>query len=173
MQKEITSVNLKKKKIQNITIGVIAAVIIGGIIGYNYYIDQIKVKGFNFGNELQQIQDDVTKLQNDFSSKTIQFEEGDLTKEEFLEFSNNHVSKMEKIIPRYDELIPPEPFLSSVELFKLSTESQLESDRQFIKWLETGDDSHMIRSDSLIQESFQYELAALSEYKAAQQGAKP
>ena len=60
-------------------------VIIGGIIGYNYYIDQINVKGFNFGNELQQIQDTVTKLQNDFSSKIVQWKEGDLTKEELLE----------------------------------------------------------------------------------------
>jgi len=161
---------LKKKKIQNIAIAVIAAVIIGGIIGYNYYIDQINVKGFNFGNELQQIQDAVTKLQNDFSSKIVQWKEGDLTKEELLEYSSNHISEMEKIIPRYGKLIPPEPYVTSVELFKLSTESQIESDREFIKWIETGDDSHMIRSESLIQEALQYELAALADYKDAQRG---
>ncbi|MFQ5573565.1 MAG: hypothetical protein ACE5EJ_04885 [Nitrosopumilaceae archaeon] len=164
---------MKKKKIQNIAIAAIAAVIIGGIIGYNYYIDQITVKGFNFGNELQKIQDNVKKLQNDYSSKIVQWEEGDLTKEEVLEYSKYHVLEMERIIPRYGELVPPEPYVSSVELFKLSTESQLESDKEFIKWLETGDESHMIRSDSLIQESFQYELAALADYKAAQQGLKP
>jgi len=161
---------LKKKKIQNIAIAAIAAVIIGSIIGYNYYIDQINVKGFNFGNELQQIQDVVTKLQNDFSSKTVQWKEGDLTKEELLEYSNNYISEMEKIIPRYGKLIPPEPYVTSVELFKLSTESQIESDREFIKWIETGDDSHMIRSESLIQEALQYELAALADYKDAQRG---
>ncbi len=161
---------MKKNKIQNIAIAAIAVVIIGGIIGYNYYIDQINVKGFNFGNELQQIQDAVTKLQNDFSSKFVQWNEGDLTKEELLEYSNNHISEMEKIIPRYDKLIPPEPYVTSVELFKLSTESQLESDREFIKWIETGDDSHMIRSESLIQEALQYELAALADYKDAQRG---
>ncbi len=161
---------MKKKKIQNIAIAAIAAVIIGSIIGYNYYFDQINVKGFNFGNELQQIQDAVTKLQNDFSSKIVQWNEGDLTKEELLEYSNNHISEMEKIIPRYDKLIPPEPYVTSVELFKLSTESQLESDREFIKWIETGDDSHMIRSESLIQQALQYELAALADYKDAQRG---
>jgi len=161
---------LKKKKIQNIAIAAIAGVIIVGIIGYNYYIDQINVKGFNFGNELQQIQDVVTKLQNDFSSKTVQWKEGDLTKEELLEYSNNYISEMEKIIPRYGKLVPPEPYVTSVELFKLSTESQIESDREFIKWIETGDDSHMIRSESLIQEALQYELAALADYKDAQRG---
>lgn len=164
---------MKKNKIQNIAIAAIAAVIIGGIIGYNYYIDQINVKGFNFGNELQQIQDAVTKLQNDFSSKTVQWKEGDLTKEELLEYSNNHISEMGKIIPRYGKLIPPEPYVTSVELFKLSTESQLESDREFIKWIETGDDSYMIRSESLIQEALQYELAALADYKDAQRGLGP
>ena len=161
---------MKKKKIQNIAIASIAVVIIGGIIGYNYYFDQINIKGFNFGNELQQIQDNVTKLQNDFSSKTVQWKEGDLTKEELLEYSNNYISEMEKIIPRYGKLIPPEPYVTSVELFKLSTESQIESDREFIKWIETGDDSHMIRSESLIQEALQYELAALADYKDAQRG---
>ena len=161
---------MKKNKIQNIAIAGIAAVIIGSIIGYNYYFDQINVKGFNFGNELQQIQDVVTKLQNDFSSKTVQWKEGDLTKEELLEYSNNYISEMEKIIPRYDKLIPPEPYVTSVELFKLSTESQIESDREFIKWIETGDDSYMIRSESLIQEALQYELTALADYKDAQRG---
>jgi hypothetical protein len=164
---------LKKKQKQNIALAVIAAVIIGGIVWYNYYIDQIKVKGFSFGNELQQIQEDLKKLQNDFDSKMVQLEEGGITKEEFLEYSKNHVFELENLIPRYEKLTPPEPFFSSVELFKLSTEAQLESDKEFIMWVETGNDSHKIRSDSLIQESFQYELAALSEYKAAQQGAKP
>lgn len=163
---------MKKKKIQKIAIAAIIAAIVGGIIVYNYNIDQIKAKGFNFGNELQQIQDDVTKLQNDFSSKIVQFEEGDLTKEEFLEYSQNHVLEMEKIMPRYDKLRPPEPYASSVELFKLSTESQIESDKEYIKWIETGDKEHMIRSDSLIQEALQYELAALADYKEAQLGLK-
>ena len=164
---------MKKKKIQNIAIAALAAVIIGGIIAYNYYIDQINIKGFSFGNELQQIQDDVTKLQNDFSSKIVQWEEGDLSKDEILEYSENHISEMEKIIPRYGKLTPPEPYESSVELFKLSTESQIESDREFIKWIETGDDAYRIRSDSLIQEALQYELAALADYKEAQLGLKP
>ena len=164
---------MKKKQKQNIALAAIAAIVISGVIAYNYYSDQNKVRGFNFGNELQQIQDDLKKLQNEFDSKMIQLEEGDLTKDEFLEYSKNHVSELGKIVPRYNELMPPESFSSSVELFRLSTESQLESDKEFIKWVETGDESHKIRSDSLIQEAFQYELAALAEYKAVQQGTKP
>lgn len=152
---------------------VIATIIIAGVVSYNYYIDQNKLRGFNFGNELQQIQDDLKKLQNEFDSKMIQLEEGDLTKDEFIDYSKNHISEFEKIIPRYSELLPPEPFITSVELFKLSTESQLESDIEFIRWIETDEESHKIRSNSLIQEAFQYELAALAEYKAVQQGTKP
>jgi len=94
--------------------------IVSGIIGYNYYIDQIKVKGLYFGNEIQQIQDDVKKTQDDFESKIIQLDEEDLTKEEFLEYSQIHISELEDIIPRYDGLDPPHPFVPSVDLFRFA-----------------------------------------------------
>ncbi len=164
---------MKKKKIQRIILGAIIAGVIVGIVAYNYNIDQIKAKGLTFGNELQLIQNDVTKLQTFFSSKIVQWEEGDLTKEELLEYAENHVLEMEKIIPRYSQLVPPEPYVSSVELFRLSTEAQIESDKEYIKWIETGDEAYKIRSDSRIQEALQYELAALEDYKEAQLGLKP
>jgi len=144
--------------------------IVSGIIGYNYYIDQIKVKGLYFGNEIQQIQDDVKKTQDDFESKIIQLDEGDLTKEEFLEYSQIHISELEDIIPRYYGLDPPDPFVPSVDLFRLSTEIQLASDREYIKWVETEEESYKIRSDLLFQESFDYELAALAKFHAAKLG---
>ena len=90
---------MKKRKKQNITLAVIATVILVVIISYNYSIDQVKVKGFNFGNELQQIQDEVKKLQNDFESKTIQWQEGDLTKEQLLEFSQKSILELEMLLP--------------------------------------------------------------------------
>jgi len=164
---------LKKRKKQNITLAVIATVILVAIISYNYSADQTKIKGFNFGNELQQIQDEVKKLQNDFESKTIQWQEGDLTKEQLLGFSQKNVLELETLLPKYDELTSPESFIASVDLFKLSTETQIESNRQYIKWIETGDESFKIHSDSLFQESFEYEIAALGKYKAAQQGITP
>ncbi len=164
---------MKKRKKQNITLAVIVAVILVAIISYNYSIDQVKVKGFNFGNELQQIQDEVKKLQNDFESKTIQWQEGDFTKEQLLEFSQKSILELETLSPKYDELTAPEPFIASVDLFKLSTETQIESNGQYIKWIETGGESFKIHSDSLFQESFEYEIAALGIYKAAQQGISP
>ncbi len=164
---------MKKNKKQNIVLVGIAVFIIGGIIAYNYHIDQVKIKGLSFGNELQQIQDDVKKFQTNFESKITQWKEGDLNKEEILEYSQTHISQMEILIPRYDKLIPPEPFISSVKLFKLSTETQLESDKEYSKWIETEESAYKIRSDSLIQESFEYELAALAEYQVAKLGTNP
>jgi len=164
---------LKKRQKQNITFAVIATVVLVAIITYNYSEDQVKVKGFNFGNELQQIQDEVKKLQNDFESKTIHWQEGDLTKEQLLGFSQKIVRELETLLPKYDELTSPESFIVSVDLFKLSTETQIESNKQYIKWIETGDESFKIHSDSLFQESFEYEIAALGKYKAAQQGISP
>jgi len=163
---------LKKNKIQNITIVVVVILIIGGIIGYNYSADQTKQKGFQFGNELAQIQQDVTELQTKFYSEKTKWDEGDISKEELLKYYEEHLSKFEKIISRYDKLTPPELFKSSVELFKISSETQLESDVEFIKWITMGDESAKIRSDTQIQEAYEYENLGLAEFQTAKKGIK-
>jgi hypothetical protein len=42
-----------------------------------------------------------------------------------------------------------------------------------IEWVKTGNDAAHIRSDILLQESIEYELSALTEYKLAQGTIKP
>ena len=59
------------------------------IIAYNYSVDQIKQKGFQFGVELAQIQDDVAKLQTKFYSEKNKWDEGDITKEKGVEKQEN------------------------------------------------------------------------------------
>lgn len=164
---------MKKRKKHNIIIAGIAIIIVGSIIGYNYYIDQVKQKGLAFGNELEQIQDDVKQLQTNFYSKITQWEEGDITKQELLAYLEKHVESFEDILPRYDKLDAPEPFTTSVELFKLSTKAQIESDIQYIEWLKTKDESFKTRSDLQLKESFDYEMAALNEFNAAKAGLNP
>ena len=161
---------MKKSKKQNIIIASVAIIIIGAIAGYNYSVDQTKQKGLRFGNELQQIQEEVKQLQTEFNSKVIQWKEGDLSQQELSEYSKTHVEKLQNVISKYDDLIPPKQFAPSVELFKLSTQTQLDSDKEFIEWIKTNDTSHKIRSDSLIQESFEYEMTALGEFNAAKAG---
>ena len=161
---------MKKSKKQNIIIVAIAIIIIGAIAGYNYSVDQTKQKGLKFGNELQQIQEEVKQLQTEFNSKITQWEEEDLSQQELSEYSKNHIEKLQNVILKYDDLITPKQFASSVELFKLSTQAQLDSDKEFIEWIKTSDDSHKIRSDSLLQESFEYEMMALGEFNAAKSG---
>ena len=163
---------MKKNKIQNITIAAIAILIIGSIIAYNYSADQTKQKGLQFGNELAQIQQDVTELQTKFYSEKTKWDEGDISKEELLKFYEEHLKEFEKIIFRYDKLTPPELFQSSVELFKISSETQLESDVEFIKWITTGDESAKIRSDTQIQEAYEYENLGLAEFQLAKKGIK-
>ena len=95
---------MKKNKIQNITITAIGIIIIVGIIVYNYSSEQTKQKGFQFGNEIAQIQEEVTELQTKFYSEKTQWDEGDITKEELLEYYDKHVEEFEKIISKYDNL---------------------------------------------------------------------
>jgi len=161
---------LKKNKIQNIIIAAIAVLIIGAIIAYNYSADQTKQKGFQFGNELAQIQQEVAELQTKFYSEKVKWDEGDITKEELLEYYKQHLIEFEKIISRYNELSTPELFESSVELFKISSETQLESDIEYIKWISTGDESAKVRSDTQIQEAYEYENLGLVEFQLAKAG---
>ncbi|NNM02320.1 MAG: hypothetical protein HKP26_01965 [Nitrosopumilus sp.] len=163
---------MKKKKIQNIIIGIIAVLIIGGIAAYSFSIDQTKQKGLQFGIELEQIQEDVKELQTKFYSEKTKWEEGDITKEELLEFYQKHLQDFEVIISKYDELSPPEIFEGSVDLLKLSSQAQLDSDSEFIKWIETGDESAKVRSDTQIQESLEYEMLGLVEFYSAKTGVK-
>jgi hypothetical protein len=161
---------LKKSRKQNIIIISIAVIIVAAIAGYNYSVEQTRQKGFKFGNELQQIQEEVKQIQIEFNSKVTQWKEEDLSQNELLEYSKNHIEKLQNLILKYDELVPPKQFAPSVELFKLSTQAQLDSDEEFIQWITTKDESHNIRSDSLLQESFEYEMMALEEFNAAKNG---
>ena len=163
---------MKKKKIQNIIIAVIAITIIGSIAAYNYSVDQTKQKGLQFGIELEKIQDDVKEIQTKFYSEKTRWEEGDISKEELLQFYNKHLNDFEEIISKYDKLTPPEMFKSSVDLLKISSETQLESDSEFIEWIKTGDESAKIRSDTQFQESLEYEMLGLVEFYSAKTGVK-
>jgi len=143
-------------------------VIIASSMFVAYSNEQGTVRGKIFGEELQIIQEDLKKLTHTFDSNVSMFKDGSLTKEEFLKLTRNHIKEMKELVLQYDKLSVPKSFVSSVKLFKLSSESQLESDKQMIEWVNTGDDAKRVRSDSLLQDSFEYEMAALAKYKSAQ-----
>jgi Rad3-related DNA helicase len=164
---------LKKNKKQNIIILGVAVAIIAGIVSYNYSAEQTRQKGFEFGNELEQIQTEVKELQTQFYSKKAQWEEGTITQEELFQHYEKHVEKFEKIILRYDNLAPPESFQSAVDLLKLSSQTQLDSDIQYIEWMKTDDESYKVRSDSQYQEALEYEMSGLVEYYSAKTGIQP
>ena len=168
-----TAIRLKKKQKRRILLAVAVGVILGGIIMYNYTVEQIRIKGGIFGDAITSIQDDLVMLQTEYSVNTGMLQDGEIRLGEFQEAAELHFAEMERLIQRYEELDPPEPFRSSVEFFKLSSIAQLERDRQIALWLETGDESYNIRADRLHQESFAYELAALSDFKAAQSSGSP
>ena len=163
---------MKKKKIQNIILLSIAIVLIGSIIVYNYSADITKQKGLQFGNELNQIENKLSDLQGKFYSEKTKWVEGDISKIELLEFYEIHVDNFKEIILMYDELTPPELFESSVALLKISAETQLDSDLQFIKWIKTGDEAAKIRSDALIQEAYEFQNLGLVEFQTAKMGIK-
>ena len=174
-EKRVDKLTRSKKKKQTTVYTAIAVgvIIIAVSIFFVYSNDQAKERGKAFGKALEFIQDDLRKLTHSFDSKVSMFKQGDISKDDFFEFAERHEREMKKIILRYDNLQIPQTFVSSVELFKLSAETQLESDNYMIEWVMTGDETAHIRSDSLLQQSFEYEMAALSKFKLAQGQTNP
>ena len=138
-----------------------------------YSSDQAKERGKAFGKAIEFVQDDLRKQTHTFDSKVSMFTRGDISKDEFLDFAEKHENEMKKIILRYDNLQTPKMFVPAVDLFKLSAETQLESEKYTMEWIKTGDDASYIRSDSLWQQAVQYEQAALLEFNLVQRQANP
>ena len=101
------------------------------------------------------------------------FKQDNIGKDMFLEFAEKHEREMEKIILRYDNLQIPQQFVPAVELFKLSAETEFEANKYVIEWIRTGDETAQIRSDSLYEQSLQYEQAALLEFNLVQRQTNP
>lgn len=141
--------------------------VVAAIIGYNYTVDQVRIKGEIFGNEIERIQGDLTWIQREYELAVREFEDNESEIQDFKDSAEKHFAAMADLIRQYDNLDPPGPFKPSVDLFRLSTEAQLEHDRQIALWLETGDEAYNIRADQLHQESFSHELAALASFKNA------
>jgi len=164
---------LKKNKKRNITLAAIVVVVIALVIGFNYSAEQTRIKGFIFGNELQQIQEDLKKLQDEFEANLSMYKDGDISKEEFLDFAPNHVRKMEELISRYDRLEPPPTFVSSTEVLKYSTELQLESQEHLISWVKSGNEDDLFLANRTHQESFNMEMIGLGDFEKALAGNMP
>ena len=153
-----------------ISVGVI---IIALSMFFVYSGDQAKERGKAFGKAIEFVQDDLRKQTHSFDSKVSMVKQGDISKDEFLDFAEKHQNEMEKIILRYDNLQTPKLFVPAVELFKLSSETQLEADKYVMEWIRTGDETAQIRSDSFYYQSLQYEQAALLEFNLVQRQVNP
>ena len=167
--------NKPKKKKRTLTYAAISVgvIIIGMSIFFVYSSDQAKMRGQAFGKAIEFVQEDLRKQTHMFDSKISMFKQENINKDELLEFAEKHENEMKKIILRYDNLQTPKLFIPSVKLFKLSAETQLDSERYMIEWIKTGDDAAYIRSDSLWQQSLQYEQAALLEFNLVQRQTNP
>ena len=131
-----------------------------------YSAEQTRQAGLEFGNELSRIQDDLKSLQSGFSDLAAGWEDGG----ESARLAGEHLGAMESLVARYSDLRPPEGFGPSVELFRMSAQSQLASDREYVAWLQGGGEASRARSDALLQEAFELETAALGKFERAKKG---
>lgn len=144
--------------------------IIAIVIIVNYYLDQTSLAGQRFGDQLAQIQTDLKNETQSFDANLTQYKHGQISKDQMLKIADDHILAVKNILPRYEDLKAPELFKPSLQLFKLSTEAQIQSDETLRDWVVTGDNATSAKSDQLLQQSFQYEMNALQSYESAKTG---
>ena len=142
----------------------IMAAIIAAVAWQAYSVEQTRQAGLEFGAQLSQIQDDLQSLQFEFADIASDWDGGSA------ELAEAHLADMESLVSRYSDLRPPPGFEPSVELFRMSAQSQLESDREYVEWLRRGDEASLARSDALLQDAFELETAALGKFDRAKKG---
>ena len=163
---------MKKKRLPNpkrrlqISI-VIGAIIVVIVIAISYNFDKAELKGQKFGDDLALIQSDLKNETQKFDYQLSLYEKNQLSRSDMLNITDKHIEKMQNFLIKYDNLNPPEPFVPSLQLFRLSTQTQLESDQLLREWVQTGDNVTRIKSDNLLQQSFQYEMNALQSFNSA------
>lgn len=143
----------------------IAIVVI--VILVNYYLDQTTLSGQRFGDQLAQIQSDLKNETQSFDQNLTQYKNGQISKDQMLKIADAHILAVKNILPRYEDLKAPELFRPSLQLFILSTQTQLQSDETLREWIVTGNNATSAKSDQLLQQSFQYEMNALQSYQTA------
>lgn len=145
----------------------LGVVIVAVTILVSYYMDQSRLAGQRFGDQLAQIQTDLKNETDGFDAKLTLYKAGQITQDSMLNITDSHLTKVQEILSRYDELKAPDIFAPSLQLFRLSTQTEIESDKYLREWVLTGDNSSMAKSDELLQQSFQYEMSALKSYGTA------
>ena len=148
----------------------IAVILVGIVIFYFYSTDQAKIRGFTFGNEIQSLQQEIQVEQGKFISSKAKWEEDSISDEEMIQMGELHLEKFNKLLEKYNELRPPDSFIRSVKLLKLSLEYQIESHEHRLEWIKTGDSSELVRFQELTQLSFEAEQAGLKAFNDAKAG---
>ena len=140
------------------------------VILVNYYLDQTKLSGQRFGDQLAQIQQDLKNVTLSFDAQKTQYDSGHIPKEQMLKITDNYINALQSFLPRYDQLKAPDLFVPSLQLFRLSTETEIQSANVLKESIVTGDNATKKKSDQLLQQSFQYEMNALNSYEKAKSG---
>src|SRR5574337_2007188 len=144
--------------------------IVAIVILVNYYLDQTSLSGQRFGDQLAQIQSDLKNETQSFDQYLTQYKNGQISKDQMLKITDDHIIAVKNILPRYEDLKVPELFRPSLQLFILSTQTQIQSDETLRDWIITGDNATSAKSDQQLQQSFQYEMNALQSYENAKTG---
>lgn len=144
--------------------GIIIVICISSLYIHN---DELNVeKCITLHHELELLQNELNIIQSRFDKKMKTFQNNLVSKEKITQYSNEYNKNLEILSNKYDDLEVPANLLNSINLFKLSVDTQQQSNNLIIKWIQDNNQSNLRRSYYLLQNSYEYESGALSLYNS-------
>ena len=77
---------------------------IGIVVFYFYSADQAKIRGFEFGNEIQLLQEEIQNEQGLFISSIAKWNENAISDEEMIRIGEKHIETFNELLDKYGEL---------------------------------------------------------------------
>src|SRR5437660_12179221 len=99
-------------------------IIITLVLAFNNNLDQVKISGQRFGDNLAQIQNDLRDETTNYDAKIVQYQKGNITKNEILQISDRDIVLLNDILSKYNTLKLAYSFLPSLFLFIVSAKLQ-------------------------------------------------
>lgn len=144
--------------------GIIIVICISSLYIHN---DELNVeKCITLHHELELLQNELNIIQSGFDKKIKTFQNNLVSKEKIIQYSNEYNKNLEILSNKYDDLEVPTNLLNSINLFKLSVDTQQQSNNLIIKWIQDNNQSNLRRSDYLLQNAYEYESGARSLYNS-------
>jgi hypothetical protein len=161
------SITRRDPKSKQFLVIVIGGAIIAVVIGISFVLMIQATNNENYVRSIQIISDRSGQFTQAFENSVTEWRDGEISREEMLQITDNHLENLNGLLGELRNMEPPEKFRLAHELSILSLSHELQSDRHYRNYIETGSDDEYDRSVEFLQKAYDYETQAFGEFSKA------